>query len=618
MECSVGLLTGELCHKPDYQPFSKEIYKISDLRESEQLLLELRLSSELETICNNHKIKYLNKYHHIFGRNCSDPLSIHKKPIRSGLREIFLEHLQKKQNVPVNLIPGKSLCPTCNKKIFGVVIEEKTSDIDIDYQPETDTEKSFFGEGTSLNVVDTVCKSLNLSPASKIIKLSKTKRQTAFKTKTEKISSAVKRKLASSFNESLTDEEEKDKEGEEDLSNEYKKLIEQLKEKCKLAKKEEKIKIISLLPSSWCKQRICEEFNVTDYQVRLSRNLLKTQGVLPDLKKKDGNKLSDEVVSDVIKFYEDDDNSRLCPGKKECVSLGHKVYKQKRLILYSLNELFVSFKQKYPDHKIGRSAFCSLRPKWCVLPGSAGTHNVCVCKYHQNVKLMLAGAKMNTDYKDLIDLLVCDSQNNSECMLDNCQFCPGKEFLLQLLMDETDDLPDVVTFMQWVSTDRAELITRVMPIDDFFEDLVEKLLALKKHHFISKAQSKYLKELKENLSKDVCITLCDFAESFKFVLQDEIQSFHWSNPQATLHPYVFYYRKDDEDKIYCKSLCVISDNLEHNTATVHTFQKYFVEEVKKVAPEVKKIIYFSDGASSQYKNKKKTLATFVTTRLILI
>lgn len=237
---------------------------------------------------------------------------------------------------------------------------------------------------------------MNLSPASKIIKLSKTKRQTAFKTKTEKISSAVKRKLASSFNESLTDEEEKDKEGEQDLSNEYKKLIEQLKEKCKLAKKEEKIKIISLLPSSWCKQRICQEFNVTDYQVRLSRNLLKTQGVLPDLKKKDGNKLSDEVVSDVIKFYEDDDNSRLCPGKKECVSLGHKVYKQKRLILYSLNELFVSFKQKYPDHKIGRSAFCSLRPKWCVLPGSAGTYNVCVYKYHQNVKLMLAGAKMNT------------------------------------------------------------------------------------------------------------------------------------------------------------------------------------------------------------------------------
>lgn len=311
------------------------------------------------------------------------------------------------------------------------------------------------------------------------------------------------------------------------------------------------------------------------------------QGVLPELKKNRGNKLSDEVVTDVIKFYEEDENSRLCLGKKECVSLGNKVYKQKKLIMYSLNELFVSFKQKYPNHKVGRSAFCSLRPKWCVLPDAASTHTVCVCKYHQNVKLMVSGAKLNIDYKDLIDLLVCDSQN-SDCMLNNCQDCPGKEFLLELLRTETEDLPDEITFMQWVSTDRAELITRVMPLDDFFEDLVDKLLSLKKHHFILKAQSKYLSELKENLSTNVCVALCDFAENFTFIIQDEIQSFHWSNPQATLHPYVFYYKQNGDDRIYCKSLCVISDSLDHNTATVHTFQKYFVEEVKKVAPEVKK------------------------------
>lgn len=109
-----------------------------------------------------------------------------------------------------------------------------------------------------------------------------------------------------------------------------------------------------------------------------------------------------------------------------------------------------------------------------------------------------------------------------------------------------------------------------MPIDEFLQDFVEKLLALKKHHFISKAQSNSLKELKQNLSEDVCITLCVYAENFTFVIQDEIQSFHWSNPQATLHPYVFYYKNNDEDKICCKSLCVISDNLDHNTAAVHT------------------------------------------------
>lgn len=129
MECSLGILLGELCHKCDYQPFSKDIYEVSDLTECEQLLLESRLSSKLETICNYHKIKYLNKYHNLFGRNCSDPLSVHKKPVRNGLREILLEHLNKPQNVPVDLIPGKSLCPTCNKKIVGAVSEEQQNDV---------------------------------------------------------------------------------------------------------------------------------------------------------------------------------------------------------------------------------------------------------------------------------------------------------------------------------------------------------------------------------------------------------------------------------------------------------------------------------------------------------
>ncbi|KAJ6655379.1 hypothetical protein lerEdw1_005437 [Lerista edwardsae] len=85
-------------------------------------------------------------------------------------------------------------------------------------------------------------------------------------------------------------------------------------------------------------------------------------------------------------------------------------------------------------------------------------------------------------------------------------------------------------------------------------------------------------------------------------LKDEIQSFHWTNRQATLHPFVFYFKKEEE--IGCKSICIISDHLIHDTSTVYEFQKHLIKEVKKALPKVKKMIYFSDGASSQYKNKK--------------
>ena len=44
--------------------------------------------------------------------------------------------------------------------------------------------------------------------------------------------------------------------------------------------------------------------------------------------------------------------------------------------------------------KIGFSKFAELRPKECVIAGSSGTHSVCVCTTHQNVKLMMVGTHM--------------------------------------------------------------------------------------------------------------------------------------------------------------------------------------------------------------------------------
>ena len=51
----------------------------------------------------------------------------------------------------------------------------------------------------------------------------------------------------------------------------------------------------------------------------------------------------------------------------------------------------------------------------------------------------------------------------------------------------------------------------------------------------------------------------DFAENYSFVVQDEVQGFHWNNTQATLHPFVIYYKSAGE--LQCSSLCVISDCL---------------------------------------------------------
>ena len=151
-------------------------------------------------------------------------------------------------------------------------------------------------------------------------------------------------------------------------------------------KTREKIQILTLSPESWSRSKIIDFFNVTQYQVREARKLLEAKGILaiPDKK---GCGLADEIVKDVLSFYEDEEYSRQMPGQKDYVSIGKKIHKQKRLLLCNLNELYSAFKVKYPNHKIGLSKFCALRPKWCVTVSSSGTHTVCVCTIHQNTHL---------------------------------------------------------------------------------------------------------------------------------------------------------------------------------------------------------------------------------------
>ena len=99
--------------------------------------------------------------------------------------------------------------------------------------------------------------------------------------------------------------------------------------------------------------------------------------------------MDQETIDLVHAFYEDDEYSRQLPGKKDYVSIQKGVHKQKWLVLCNLHELFVAFKERNPDVKIGFSKFCTLCPKWCVIAGPSATHSVCVCTTHQITILLV-------------------------------------------------------------------------------------------------------------------------------------------------------------------------------------------------------------------------------------
>lgn len=53
--------------------------------------------------------------------------------------------------------------------------------------------------------------------------------------------------------------------------------------------------------------------------------------------------------------------------------------------------------------------------------------------------------------------------------------CPGSETLYEVLANVIDNLPEEVVFKEWVHTDRADLITRLLPKDQFLNHLVEEM-----------------------------------------------------------------------------------------------------------------------------------------------
>ena len=71
--------------------------------------------------------------------------------------------------------------------------------------------------------------------------------------------------------------------------------------------------------------------------------------------------LPQETLDLVQSFFEEDEYSRQMPGKKDYLSIGRNVHKQKRLVLCDLSELYSAFRDKYTNIKIGFSKFCTLR-----------------------------------------------------------------------------------------------------------------------------------------------------------------------------------------------------------------------------------------------------------------
>jgi hypothetical protein len=85
--------------------------------------------------------------------------------------------------------------------------------------------------------------------------------------------------------------------------------------------------------------------------------------------------------------------------------------------------------------------------------------------------------------------------------------------------------------------------------------------------------------------------LGNFSENYSSVIQDAAQGFHWNNQQATIHPFVSYFKNSKND---FENLCyvIISESLYHDTVVVYTFQKHLISFLKENVPNISKTLFF--------------------------
>ncbi|KAE8741802.1 hypothetical protein FOCC_FOCC012663 [Frankliniella occidentalis] len=320
--------------------------------------------------------------------------------------------------------------------------------------------------------------------------------------------------------------------------------------------KADKVRALSVLPQSVSVPKIEAVFNVSRSLVMRTKELVKEKGILCTPNPKPGSKkLPDSTISALA-------------GKNDVVTVrenGKRVKKRKHYLMANISHIHDEFLKAHPEKKISESKFAALRPKNCFFASKSGMHNVCVCTIHENPKLMFNGAELKT---------------------------------LAIITD--------IVYNQWESTDRGNIITRTSTVEEFTEDFLGQLEDLVTHHFIFKCQSQYFTELQKQLEDGEIIVVGDFAENYSFVVQDMVPAFFFKQKQATIHPFSVYFTHNLTGKLMQLSVAVISDCLDHSSTSFYAFQCELLKLIKgvNVITDIKKIFYFSDGCSGQYKNKK--------------
>jgi hypothetical protein len=401
----------------------------------------------------------------------------------------------------------------------------------------------------------------------------------------------------------------------------------------------DKYKLLTSLPRNVTIATIIAKFNCSKYMARLVSVLRQEKGPFSAPAKKDNieSKVTPQIRQLIINFYTSDENSRVMPGLYDTIfvrniATGAKEKKAKRQMLMSQADFYQEFLKSVEERNIAVSltTVAILKPKYCIWPGIHGFKRTCMCEIHQNFELLLEALAIVWKVGRILEAVLCES-TSERCSMGLCNECPNYAVLHELLAPQNDLAEefagrapenealnvveaqvhreefvedDIISFWQWTREGRTNLINKISPRHEVLDSLTEMIPKIAEHHFLLKLQNEFFKQLKVAVrQEDAVIVHLDFAENYSFCIPDEVQGYHWTNNQMTIHPFYCQWSINGQDLVH-KTFAVLSDCLDHNADTVEVFRERFMEYLMPLIPNLKKLYFCSDGTGAQYKNYK--------------
>ena len=335
--------------------------------------------------------------------------------------------------------------------------------------------------------------------------------------------------------------------------------------------------------------------------------------------------LLDEDVEPVLKKFTTDeekevknfyvDNSTEIPDKEG---------KGRSILQKPFRELHEEFVRERFNISIG--TFHKLKPEKCINM----SHNkfiTCLCEYCVNIDLLVKSLsrynilpeKAVSKY-DVLNMTLCQDLDVSNmgsdqfmCIERKCMSCGIKKLLDQL---NHSDENIQIKYDNWVTANSTTLkgkkISRKIlkpfevEVDKVVKELCRQLESFPHHIFVAAWQKKSFQNLKQNLKAGFYLSIVDFSENYRCMMQNEIASAYYSYEQATLHTSVGYYLCTDEDcnELVTEYMTSISHDLVHDAYAAEQFIQINRDHIiSKRGVKIEREFTFSDGCKMQYKSK---------------